>query len=147
MTANVTVEIARAADVLRVPNSALRVRPSADVLAAFGRPALEDRETPTAGAHERQAVDTSGAAAGPHGEIWLLVDGYLTSIPVRIGITDGTRTAIFARTLGEGTNVVTGISGDVTVAPPTSTSPLLPSFRGRGAGGARGTGTAPPSGR
>ena len=33
MTANVTVEIARATDVLRVPNAALRVRPSAEVLA------------------------------------------------------------------------------------------------------------------
>ena len=41
MTANVTVEIARAADVLRVPNSALRVRPSADVLAALGQPATD----------------------------------------------------------------------------------------------------------
>jgi HlyD family secretion protein len=148
MTANVTVEIARAADVLRVPNSALRVRPSTDVVAALAPAAREDRETPTSGAHERGVVDASGSGTEqPHGEIWLLVDGYLTSIPVRIGITDGTCTAVFARTLAEGAPVVTSISDDVPVAPPSSTSPLLPSFRGRGAAGARGTGKAPSSGR
>lgn len=149
MTANVTVEIARAADVLRVPNSALRARPSPDVVAALAPPGREDRETSTSGEHER-AADTSGGGTGrPDGEVWLLVDGYLTSIPVRIGITDGTRTVVFARTLAEGAAVVTSISDDVPVAE-SSTSPLLPSFRSRGAGGAgrtRGNENAPPSGR
>jgi HlyD family secretion protein len=41
MTANVTIEIERASDVLRVPNAALRVRPSAEVFAALGQPAPE----------------------------------------------------------------------------------------------------------
>ena len=41
MTANVNVEISRASNVLRVPNSALRFRPSNDVFAAFGQTPLE----------------------------------------------------------------------------------------------------------
>jgi len=39
MTANVTIEIARRDDVLRVPNAALRFRPTADVFAALGQQA------------------------------------------------------------------------------------------------------------
>jgi HlyD family secretion protein len=38
MTANVKVEIAKKADVLRVPNAALRFRPSTDVFAALNQP-------------------------------------------------------------------------------------------------------------
>ena len=41
MTANVNVEISRASNVLRIPNSALRFRPSNDVFAAFGQTPLE----------------------------------------------------------------------------------------------------------
>lgn len=37
MTASVTVEIARADDVVRVPNAALRFRPSDEIVAAFGQ--------------------------------------------------------------------------------------------------------------
>jgi len=45
MTANVNVEIARRANVLRVPNTALRFRPSNEVLAALGQ------TPPAAGGH------------------------------------------------------------------------------------------------
>ena len=40
MTASVTIETARADDVVRVPNAALRFRPSDEVLAALGQPAV-----------------------------------------------------------------------------------------------------------
>ena len=47
MTANVKVEIAKRSDVLRVPNAALRFRPSTDIFAALNQPvppeALEHR--------------------------------------------------------------------------------------------------------
>jgi hypothetical protein len=69
----------------------------------------------------------------------------LDRIPVSVGISDGTRTAVFSRTLTEGAQVVTSISGDAAVAPAPSTSPLLPTFRGRGSGN-RG-GSTPPPGR
>jgi HlyD family secretion protein len=149
MTANVTVEIARAADVLRVPNSALRVRPSADVLAALGQQSKPtDRgEAPTSGAREHSMVHANGvvSSAQVNGEVWTLVDGHLARVPVRVGITDGTRTAISSRALAEGAEVVTSITGVAEAASATSTSPLLPSFRRRGTGATPGAGGAPPS--
>lgn len=45
MTAMVTVEIARANNVLRIPNGALRFRPSPEVFAALGQPVPGARET------------------------------------------------------------------------------------------------------
>jgi HlyD family secretion protein len=147
MTANVTVEIARAADVLRVPNAALRVRPSADLLAAQGQLPSACDTTPTSGRKDRTVTDRDHAAAGTAGEVWVLVDGRLSCVSVRTTITDGTRSAVVSPGLGEGTMVVTSISGDAAVAAPTSTSPLLPPFRGRGPGAARGTGAVPPGGK
>jgi HlyD family secretion protein len=140
MTANVTVEIARATAVLTVPNSALRVRPSPEVVAAHGQQAKHGRdEIATSGDHgSRDARQTRG-------QIWILEEGRLQPIPVSAGISVGTRTAVFSDALAEGAHVVTSISGDAAAAPAASTSPLLPTFRGRGAG-SRG-GSTPPSGR
>ncbi len=45
MTANVKVEIARRTDVLRVPNTALRFRPNADMFAAFNQPVPPDLQS------------------------------------------------------------------------------------------------------
>jgi HlyD family secretion protein len=147
MTANVTVEIARASDALRVPNSALRVRLSPEVLAAIGEHPLAPGGTATTGDRERASVDVNGGT-GPlsRAEVWLLVDGRLARVPVRVGVTDGTRTAVFSHALAEGAQVVTSITGDAPTTPTTSTSPLLPAFRGRGAG-ARGTSGTPPQQR
>jgi HlyD family secretion protein len=145
MTANVTVEIARADDVVRVPNSALRVRPSVDVWAALGRHPTDREETPTSGDDERSVTGGNGVASEPpRAEVWVLVNGRLEPIPVRVGITDGARTAVFAHALAEGAQVVTSISGDTAVMPATSTSLLLPSFRGGGTDAARGGGGTPP---
>ena len=138
MTANVTIEVARESDVLRVPNAALRLRPSPEALAALGQPPDSASEPVSS---ER------GEAAGPgtwldhtRGELWVVANGRLTRVPVGVGITDGTRTAVFSPALAEGALVVTSIAGEA--AAPASTSPLLPAFRGRGAGG-RGPGGAP----
>jgi HlyD family secretion protein len=145
MTANVTVEIARASSVLRVPNAALRVRPSTEVLAALGQEPAASVAAPTSGDRDHPAEGVDAALAETsHADVWLLVDGRITRVPLRAGITDGTRTAVFSPALAEGALVVTSISGDVPAAPAASTSPLLPSFRGRGAGGVGGTGSPPP---
>ena len=73
MTANVNVEIARRADVLRVPNTALRFRPSNDMYAAFGQtppPAGRGDErwrTRGAGAAMRSDGTAAAPAAGDTG--------------------------------------------------------------------------------
>jgi HlyD family secretion protein len=146
MTANVTIEIARATDALRVPNAALRVRPSAEALAALGHPLERPGDEPTSGDRHQKAGAVGGPAAKHAGaDVWVLLDGRLSRVHVIAGITDGTRTAVVSPSLGEGDAVVTSIAGESSVAP-TSTSPLLPAFRGRGAG-ARGAGGAPPQPR
>jgi HlyD family secretion protein len=147
MTANVTVETARAPDVLRVPNAALRIRPSSELLAALGKEPGSPAQKPTSGHRERGAVGIHGAdAEQAHGAVWVLVNGRLARVPVRTGVTDGTRTAVFSEELTEGATVVTNIAGDMPAAPAPNTSPLLPTVRGRPAGG-RGTGGVPSSGR
>jgi HlyD family secretion protein len=123
MTANVTVEIARASNVLRVPNQAMRVR-----LSAAAPPPAQTREP-----------------ADAETRVWVVEDGRLSRVPVTAGITDGARTAVSSPQLAEGDAVVTSISGESPTAP-ASTSPLLPAFRGRGAG-TRGAGGAPSPGR
>jgi HlyD family secretion protein len=139
MTATVTVEVARATDVLVVPNGALRVHPAADVLATVGQ-----RKGNTEG-HSIAGMHGSGGAEIPRGEIWILVEGTFERVPVGVGVSDGTRSAVFSPVLVEGMKVVTAISDDRPAAPASNTSPLLPSFRGRGSGGTRNPGGPPPS--
>jgi HlyD family secretion protein len=114
MTANVTVEIAREDDTLRVPTSALRFDPSGS--------------GGTAPAPEARAGD-EGA------RVWVLRDGDLHPVPVSAGLTDGTTTAI-AGDLSENARVVTGSSAASNAAPAQSGgSPLTPfGNRGRGRG-------------
>jgi HlyD family secretion protein len=133
MTANVTIEIERAEDVLRVPNAALRVRPSAAVFAALGQSPPES----LAGA---AGAAVSRGRAGP-GQVWVLTDAGLEGVSVHVGISDGINTAVVSDALQEGTQVVTGIVEQSSTATTTSgTSPLLP-FGGRPPGAGRG-GTA-----
>jgi HlyD family secretion protein len=139
MTANVTIEVARASDVLRVPNAALRVKPSAEALAALGQPAESARE---AVPRDRSRAGAEGWPDHKGGEVWVVTNGRLTRVQVGVGITDGTRSAVYSPAIAEGAVVVTSIPGEV--AAPASTSPLLPAFRGRGAGG-RGASGAPQS--
>lgn len=146
MTANVTVEIARATDVLRIPNTALRVRPTAEVLAALGQASPEPRPEATTlrdrPEHAATGGDVSGAPPrGRHVEVWLSVDGLLESAPVRLGISDGSYTAVLGGALSEGDQVVTGITVPAGVSA-TNSSPLLP-FGGRRPGPGGGTSRQP----
>jgi HlyD family secretion protein len=120
MTANVTIEIARADDVLRVPNAALRFRPTAEVFTALGQQASEPR-----------AASGRGAARGAG--VWVLQDGRLTRVPVETGINDGTITAVTGGTLKEGAQVVTAVAAQSAAAPTgaSSRSPLLPQRQNR----------------
>jgi HlyD family secretion protein len=147
MTANVTIETARDDDVLRVPNAALRFRPTAELFAAHGQmpPASLEQGAPlatvghapqTTQAPERsaQAPTTSHSQrmeeAG-HSRVWVLRDGRLEPVRVHLGVTDGTTTAVLGGDLIEGAQVVTGTAAGTSTTQ-TTRSPLLP-FGGRGA--------------
>ena len=108
MTATVTVEVARADEVERVPNAALRFRAGANG---------------TRQAHQGEA------------RVWVLQDGEPHPLRVRTGISDGTMTAVLGDTIPEGAHVITA-QRNQTAARSTTSSPLLPFGGRRGAAGA-----------
>ena len=116
MTANVTIEIARADDVITVPNAALRFRPP------DAEPSPE-----RAGRRGREVA------------VWVLRDEQLQQVAVETGISNGVETAITGGDLAENTMVVTGLQASAATAPAPSGSPLIPQRPGgnrQGAGGA-----------
>jgi HlyD family secretion protein len=124
MTANVTIEVEKAVDAIRVPSAALRFTPTPALLASLGQ----------------QAAGARGPGAGRR--VWLMANGQLQAVPVRAGVSDGVNTAILDGSLPEGTSVVTGVrTAQAASAAPAPTSPLLPRFPGgnRGAGAAQRT--------
>src|SRR6185503_10339997 len=112
MTANASVEVARQNDVLRVSNAALRFRPSAEIFAALEQKAPADAQP--------------GGA-----RIWRYADDRIEPVPVQLGISNGTDTALLNSDLQPGTVVATGITtATKTATTGTTRNPLLGSARG-----------------
>jgi len=153
MTATVQFLTATADNVLTVPNAALRIRPTAEMLSAV--------ERMNGGTVERKSGDTVRApsdsarnrAAGFRGnrsadqplhrstaQIWYLDSaGALHAARVRVGLSDGQRTEVTSPALYEGMQIVTGLPVTNDQAAPAaagSTNPLQPQ-RGGGPGGGR----------
>jgi HlyD family secretion protein len=103
MTANVSVEIARRENVLRVPAAALRFAPTDEVLAALGE------EPPASGSAPRNRT------------LWVY-DGGLHPIRVTPGATDGAYTEIVAGGVAEGATVATRAALPSSAATTTGTS-------------------------
>jgi HlyD family secretion protein len=91
MTADVTIEVASAGDVLRVPNAALRFQP-------IGPGRAGNDGVPASGAPRRQTV----YVAAP--------DGALRPVPVRTGLTDGRYTQVLEGGLREGDRIAVGVA-------------------------------------
>jgi HlyD family secretion protein len=94
MTANVKILIVRKENVLKLPNVALRFRP----------PKAGKEEPPGAIA---QAAPEGRRAGGER--VWVLANGELRPIPVKLGITDGTFTEVVEGDLHEAQEVVIGL--------------------------------------
>jgi HlyD family secretion protein len=119
MTATVTIEVARRDGVLRVPASALRFKPDAEVLARFGAAAPK-------------------AAGGKQATVWLSTGATLSPVAVTTGLSDGSFTEILGTPFAEGALVVTraaSAAATVTKASPTNGNPLMPAQRGPGGPG------------
>jgi HlyD family secretion protein len=136
MTATMKVEVGRASDVVRVPNTALRFRPSHDVFDAFQEAPLPTVVPPStvvagtaAAAHQATLPLPTGfvqrpgnygveidslfqAAPAPRipSLLWVMRDGKLQSIPVTSGITDGTLSEIVTGSIQAGDQFVTSVS-------------------------------------
>jgi len=137
MTADVTVEVAKVADVLRVPNAALRFKPI-----EVGR-AGDDAASRTAleGTAARGAVGAGRALAGGmraarrQQTVYVVgADGQLKPVEVKIGISDGRFTAITEGELNVGDKIAVGFS----TAKVDQQGSLPAGMGGRGPGGGGG---------
>ncbi len=159
MTANVSIEVARVRDALRIPNAALRWRPEAK---ATGSPEARAAGLGSGGgtpAMARQVVGGSAGAGGsgagrgsgsggsgrrrgggqrPAQVVYRLPTGKEEPVPVEIktGISDGRVTVVVAGPIAPGEDVVTGAA---TSKAGTATSAVpVGGARGAGGGGRRG---------
>ena len=135
MTAAVTIETGRADNVLKVPNAALRFHPTEEAFTALGQKAPQPRQRPQGHAQSQSARGPQAGAirrgdGAQRPAVWVLEQNTLTRVPVQVGISDGTQTAVTSSDLAPGAHVVTGVSpASAATAAAPSGSPLLPTGR------------------
>jgi HlyD family secretion protein len=135
MTADVTVEVAKVADVLRVPNAALRFKPievgRADNDAA-ARSALEGTAARGGAAAAGRALAGAARATRRQQQVYVVgADGQLKAVEVKIGISDGRFTAITDGELNVGDKIAVGFA----TAKVDQQGSLPAGMGGRGPGG------------
>jgi HlyD family secretion protein len=120
MTANLTIEVARRDNVLRMPAAALRFRPTEAQLASF------DQDKTVLG-QTGSVATASQSVKATRSRFWVF-DGGLHPASVTTGITDGAFTEVSGEGVNEGLQVVTRIADTSTAAKPAtqSASPLMP---------------------
>jgi hypothetical protein len=112
-------------NVLTVPNAALRLKPTADMLVKAGQPA-------------KPSGTPSGKGAS-QSSLWTLdSNGGLHAVAVKTGMTDGQRTAVDG--IDEGTKVITALetAGAAPAAPSGRGGSSASPFQSGGGGGPRG---------
>jgi HlyD family secretion protein len=158
MTATMDLVTSSITNVFKVPNSALKFRPPADLLKELrqgftnaGRGGYSSRNT------NRQGSGNSNANGGYGGKgqagngssttnrqdmtvLWTVDDksGKIRPVRVKIGFSDGQMTQISSTNIMEGMQVVSGIVTGNTAAASQSRSPFQPQGPGGGFGGGRG---------
>jgi HlyD family secretion protein len=120
MTANLTIEVARRDNVLRVPAAALRFRPTEAQLASFGQDKTVLGQTGS-------VATASQSVKATRSRFWVF-DGGLHPASVTAGITDGAFTEVSGEGVNEGLQVVTRVADASTAAKPAAqnASPLMP---------------------
>lgn len=149
MTARVDFLVKSAGNVLKVPNAALRYKPSDAVLAYFGTPPVfPDARTPagsataarTPGSANKALARPGGGSASGNGNGTLYTldaKGSLQVAQVRTGISDGLFTELPGPNVTEGMKVIDGIAS-VSQQPAAASNPIAggqQSPRGRPGGG------------
>ncbi|MHC1728470.1 MAG: efflux RND transporter periplasmic adaptor subunit [Syntrophobacteraceae bacterium] len=128
LTANVKFMLNSRKDVLTVPNAVLRWTPQTEQVAPEDRKPRQEqpRGRPAAGAAE------AGQGYG-QGVVWVQNGNFVSPIPVRVGMSDGTATEIQSDQIKEGIQVVLGEQRKETSEPSQAASPFAPKIFGRGA--------------
>jgi HlyD family secretion protein len=151
MTANVNFVFANRDSVLRVPNAALRFRPSSDVLAALRAGSRAgsggDQASPAEGTafaargSESPAGRQRGAGKGnpakpeggpDHKSVWVLHGGVPSLARIRVGASDGTKTEVVDGPLAEGDLVITDANLPTGTFKPALPGMPVPHGPGRG---------------
>ena len=122
MTANVTFVLAQVADAVKIPNAALRFKPSRDVMAAMreasGRGSARGsgrRGSGGGGSGQWQGRGSGGGGPGRDlGDkkmVWKLEDGKPKMVIVKPGLTDGSATELVEGDLKPGDLLITEVTG------------------------------------
>jgi HlyD family secretion protein len=111
LTANVQFEVAKHSQVLLVPNSALRWKPTPEQVA----PEARDEYLRTQRRRKAPADLPAAPAAAdkePHdrGVLWVEDGGFVRPVKVRIGLSDGLMTEVVGGDVQQGAAVVVGES-------------------------------------
>jgi len=104
MTANLQIITDEREDVLRIPNAALRYRPSGATVAAVRQSTPETAQNP----QRRRGARPAASDPGLDGRVYRLVDGNPELVPLRVGVTDGSYTEVLRGDLKEGDAIVVG---------------------------------------
>jgi HlyD family secretion protein len=155
LTANVRFIVDKSANALNVPNAALRWLPPASAVVAAtsspGAPSETPREPKPSDAKsddqkaavrptgdrpgtpansEKSPKEHKGAGRTPGAEragaVWVLDQGGIRRVDVRIGVSDGLVTAIESDELHEGDQVIVGEQVASAAAPNSTTNPFAP---------------------
>ena len=121
MTATLNVETARKDNVLRVPSTALRFRPTQAMLAEL---ADTDVASGAPGANAKPVATSGRATSAPaKATVWVYDGDSISPVPVTVGIADATFTEIVAGDIQEGTALATRVTMPGTTATPTRSAP------------------------
>ncbi len=143
MTANVNFVFANRDNVLRVPNGALRFRPSPDALAIAKGELKQGGKVDDSGVAGGLAPERPlGLRTGPRGgrgdespdrrSVWVLAQGVPNQVLIKVGASDGTKTEVVEGPLAESDLVIV----DATVTG-VAAKPGLPGMPVPGRGGPR----------
>ena len=145
MTAYVTVPVATATDVVKVPNGALRFTPdlTASRSAIFTRKLESRRAALDAKAAKAQRLDSRQRLASRRAVVWKLnADKSVEPVQIKLGITDHTTTEVaqvVKGSLNPQDQVVTGSAAANKTASATSAAPGMGASRGASGGRKSGT--------
>ena len=122
MTANVTFVLAQVADAIKIPNAALRFKPSRDVIAALREASGRGSNQRGSGSGRRRGsngeLQGRGSGRGPGGRdlgdkkmLWKLENGKPRMVIVKPGLTDGSATELLEGDLEPGDLLITEVTG------------------------------------
>jgi HlyD family secretion protein len=130
LTANVRFVVGRESNAFLVPNAALRWSPSSLAQVSPGARSLMSADPKqNAPVSSSKPPEQGKGSKGRLGIIWVKDGKFVRPVEVKVGISDGTNTAVAADTLREGQEVVTGEIAET--AQPVTQSPFVPQIRRR----------------